>query len=49
MSKSIKKNLAGNILINILTQEGHGSQSHHRPIGNTQMQQEIKSIYCDLK
>ena len=49
MSKSIKKYLAGTIPMNLLTQEGHGSQSHHRPIGHTQMQEEIKSIYYDLK
>ena len=49
MSNSIKKYLAGNIPMNKSRHEGHGSQSHHRPIAHTQMQQENNSIYYDLK
>ena len=49
MSNSIKKYLAGNIPMNKSRHEGHGSQSHHRPIAHTQMQHENNSIYYDLK
>ena len=49
MSKSIKKYLYGDVPMNISAHEGHGSQSHHRPIAHTQMQQENNSIYYDLK
>ena len=49
MSKLIKKYLADDIPMNKSTHEGHGSQSHHKPIAHTQMQQENDSVYYDLK
>ena len=44
LSKSINKYLADNIPMNKSRLEDHGSQTHHRPITHTQMQQE-NNIY----